>query len=143
MISFQVPAIPVAQPRQRVTVSKSGHARTYTPTKHPANVFKATCQMAVQAVYQGGPLEGPLSIAIAFVLPRPKSTLKKHAGRRLWHAKRPDFDNLCKSLMDALSGILWRDDSQICIVTVKKLVAAEDESPCCYVSLDTVEIDDL
>ena len=34
MIRFTIPAVPVAQPRQRVGVFR-GHARTYLPTSHP------------------------------------------------------------------------------------------------------------
>ena len=45
MIAFTVPALPVAQPRQRHRVASIGGrmvAQNYTPTKSPANEFKAT-----------------------------------------------------------------------------------------------------
>ena len=29
------------------------------------------------------------------------------------HTKKPDIDNLCKFVMDSLSGLLWQDDNQI------------------------------
>ena len=34
-----------------------------------------------------------------------------------------------KSLADALTGILWRDDAQICVKRLAKYVAAGDEPP--------------
>jgi Holliday junction resolvase RusA-like endonuclease len=36
------------------------------------------------------------------------------------HTKKPDCDNLAKSILDALNGIAYDDDSQICSLTVHK-----------------------
>lgn len=35
-------------------------------------------------------------------------------------AHRPDVDNICKSVMDALNGCAYDDDAQVVEVTVKK-----------------------
>ena len=48
---------------------------------------------------------------------------------RLQHAVRPDVDNLSKAVFDALTGILWFDDSQIAAADSQKVVAAGDEQP--------------
>jgi Holliday junction resolvase RusA-like endonuclease len=132
MISFTVPAIPIAQPRQRHRVVTSGgraFATNYTPARDPVNAFKAAVQMAASQAYSGPPLECPLCMDLVFVFPRPKSVPKKLGTGRQWHTVKPDRDNLQKSLQDALNGILYRDDAQICAGSVAKYRAAADEQP--------------
>ena len=41
------------------------------------------------------------------------------------HTKRPDCDNLAKSILDALNGIAYDDDSQICSLSVFKFYGDE------------------
>lgn len=48
---------------------------------------------------------------------------------RLPHAKKPDRDNLDKAYLDALRGLLWIDDAQICDGRIEKWIAAGDEQP--------------
>jgi Holliday junction resolvase RusA-like endonuclease len=129
-IRFTVPAIPIAQPRQRVTMI-AGRPHNYTPTKHPVNQFKATCQMAAQGLADLSYCAPGVGLALeaVFVMPRPGGLPKRLGTGRLPHAKRPDGDNLLKSLTDALKGICWRDDAQLCDVRTMKWVAAADEVP--------------
>lgn len=55
------------------------------------------------------PLDRALHMKLSFRLPRPKSLAK----RIRYHTKKPDLDNLEKSIKDALKGIFYRDDSLI------------------------------
>lgn len=41
--------------------------------------------------------------------------------------RRRDVDNLAGAVMDALNGVLWRDDSQIVRLVVEKHLAAKGE----------------
>ncbi len=137
-IAFTIPAVPIAQPRPRA-VSFGGKARMYgAAVKHPVNAFKASCQMAAMEAYKGAPLDGPVSLLVLFVMPRPQAKIKKRGDNpRYPHISRPDFDNLGKSLCDALTGILWRDDSQLWSVEIRKVVAAASEQPRVTVSVFT------
>ena len=134
MIRFNIPAVPVAEPRKRSRVVRTGgkaFVSHYTPTKHPVNAFKASAsKAAAEAIGRLGPLTGPLKIEIVFVLPRTAGQIwKTKPMPRMWHSKKPDFDNLEKSVCDALKGIVWIDDSQVCCTSVRKVIAAGDESP--------------
>lgn len=133
MISFTIPAIPVAQPRQRhrvLTVNGRAITTNYTPKDSPANAFKATARYAATQAHAGPPLSGPLSLRVVFVFPRPKSlTWKSKPMPQTWHDKRPDLDNCEKCLMDALKGLVWLDDSQVCQKDTSKVIAAGDEQP--------------
>lgn len=129
---IKVLAVPVAQPRQRTRVVATGgrtFTQNYTPTKHPVNSFKASVQEAASNVITE-PLSGPVVLRAHFILPRPKSKTKKTLPNpRYASESKPDLDNLEKALMDALTGIAWRDDSQVYHKTTMKHVAAGDELP--------------
>lgn len=132
MIEFTIHAIPVAQPRQRhrvVTVGGRAMAMNYTPARDPVMAFKASCQIAASEAL-ASPLTGPVQLWLTFIFPRPKSlTRKRGANPRVWKTTKSDIDNLQKSLCDALNGIAWVDDSQVCWVNAQKLIAAADELP--------------
>lgn len=140
-ISIHIPAVPVSQPRPRATLAHGGkgarmHEVTHikrsdgTRVPHPIAAFKATCRLAAQQAYSGPPLDCPLSVRLTFVMPRPTALLwKTRPMPRVMHAKKPDVDNLAKSVFDALTGLLWLDDAQIAACSIEKWIAAGDEQP--------------
>lgn len=135
MIEFVVDAAPVAQPRQRVGVV-AGRARAYLPQSDPVWLYKELVALAARDAYTGPLLEGPLRVDTLFVLERPRGKVwKRKAMPRLPHASRPDLDNLVKAVLDALSGVLWRDDAQVCCGEGAKVVAAGGEWPHVVVSV--------
>jgi Holliday junction resolvase RusA-like endonuclease len=154
-IQFTVPAIPVAQPRQRHAMI-GGHVRNYTPSKHPVNDFKATVRMAwtdctrPQATYLRSPIEGwdfdgDILLSATFVFPRlGKHKAKKYGGKRVLKTTKPDLDNLLKSLQDALNGLAFNDDSQIAgYGECWKWHAADGEVPHVSVTIETLNGKDI
>lgn len=142
MIRFKINTVPIAQPRQRHRIArdKAGEpfVRNFTPTDSPVNAYKAALQRAASEAYQGPPLEGPLALSVLFVLPRPGRLIwKKRPMPREPHEVKPDVDNLLKSSIDALTGLLWRDDTQIHRLVAVKCYAAGDEAP--HVELQVTE----
>ena len=128
-LAFIVPAIPIAQPRQRHALI-AGRIRNFTPTDSPVNAFKATCRQSLASVYSGPPVAGPLRMDLVFVYPRPKSMIwKSRPMLRAWHAIKPDRDNGMKSIQDALEGLVYLNDSQICAGSVEKWIESGDEQP--------------
>lgn len=139
-VAFIVPSVPVAQPRQRVGVGPGGFARTYLPTKHPVNAFKASVRLSAASAWKADPLAGPLALTLSCVMQRPRAKVwKTRPMPRLRHTGKPDADNLAKSVMDALSGLLWRDDAQVAVLSVKKWIAAGDEQPHVSVQLSVLD----
>lgn len=67
-------------------------------------------------------LEGALQVEVIFVLRRPKShyraTCLLRPNAPTYHTHRPDADKLSRAVLDACTGVLWRDDAQI----AKKIV---------------------
>lgn len=126
-LSFRVDSLPVAQPRPRI-VQPHRHARAMAvsaPKSHPVYAFRQAVTLAAQQAYDGDPMHMPLFLKIDFFFPRPSNKRwKKQAMPREWKTTRPDLDNLIKGVKDALSGVLWTDDSQVVDLRVGKFIVA-------------------
>ena len=73
----------------------------------------------------------PVQISIKAYKKPPKSTTKKNLklieqGLCLW-VKKPDIDNICKSVLDALNGIAYADDGQVVKVGTTKEYTLQEE----------------
>jgi Holliday junction resolvase RusA-like endonuclease len=124
---FVVPGEPVAQPRVKA-VNQGGFTRVYTPAT--AKPYKDAVRMVAMGHWRIPPCNGPVSVHINFLFPRPKSkTWKRRAMPRLPHAKKPDLDNLAKAVLDALNGLVFSDDSQVVHLVLRKSYVAGDEEP--------------
>lgn len=118
-VKFEAEGDPVGKARPRVT--KAGHA--YTPGKTAAKEHEVrTCyrEAAGGFAFDGNK---PLGVAITAYYRIPKSYTK---GRRLaaehniTRPGRPDIDNVLKLVLDALNGIAYGDDSQVCHIEAYK-----------------------
>lgn len=83
-----------------------------------------------------GPLDGPLTVRLTFVMPRPSGTPKRSTPPAV---KRPDIDKLTRAMLDALSDVVWRDDSQVVALTVVKRLAELDEQPGAHVTVESAQ----
>lgn len=85
---------------------------------------------AIRAMGGRPPRTGPLEAYLRFVMPRPKSHLRKGRaqtdGWRLLpsaprkHTSKPDVDKLVRAVLDALTGVCWCDDAQVVAVHGEK-----------------------
>ena len=100
----------------------------------PASKYQKPWQEAVKWAFlqseyaQMIPLTCPLAVDITFVFVRSKSHFGtgKNAGKLkisapMYPAKRPDIEKLARSTNDALTGLVWKDDSQIVRLTLQKI----------------------
>ncbi len=110
---FKFPGIPVPKGRPRLIAP----GVVYTPAK-TKSYEKLIGTLAHVGMGAKKPLEGPLYVELTAFLPQPK-----HAKCSLPVGK-PDIDNLLKSALDGLNRIVWRDDSQICQLSLQKQYAA-------------------
>ena len=115
--------IPVSAPRPRVVtkvikgkrVSRAYNKSEYTDYK---NAFLQLAKMQNKKF-----LTGALELEIIFVMPIPNSWSKKKriASVGQPHISKPDPDNLLKSVLDALEGTIYKNDSQIYSINAKKV----------------------
>lgn len=121
---FTIPGECVGKQRPKFSTI-NGHAVAYTPQK------TVNYENLVKLMYTEQVEEAPydksaqLCAVIQAYFPIPKSTSKKNRelmlGGYLRPTKKPDSDNIAKSVLDALNGIAFYDDSQIVSLEVKKL----------------------
>lgn len=75
---------------------------------------------AADVVNGSGLLDGPLEVEVTFYMKRPKGHFGtgRNAGvvkasAPSWPAVKPDTGKLVRSIFDALTGVVWRDDAQV------------------------------
>lgn len=76
---------------------------------------------------------GAVAVVATFYLPRPKSL----AAKVRHHLTNPDLDKLARAINDALTGVLWRDDSQVTDLHVRKVYAGVGQSPRAVIAVAT------
>lgn len=115
MIKFTVLGNPVAKARTKAYYNKyTGRAGVYTPSNtrnFEAYVRQIAAEHAPETL-----LDCPLGIEMVFYLQKPKSASKKV----IFPATKPDLDNLCKSICDAMEGIIYTNDSRAVNKTLAK-----------------------
>lgn len=83
--------------------------------------------------WRGRPLlDGPIAVRLEFVMPRPVGTSKRSTPPAI---RRPDCDKLARSCMDALTAVIWWDDSLVVDLHVTKRLAEVGERPGCRIQV--------
>jgi len=105
------------RPRARIARSRAGAQFVTIYTDAATRSYESLLRDAAQQAMAGQPLcDGPLKVKVAafFSVPQSWSRKKREQALRgiVRPTGRPDWDNLVK-MLDALNGIVWRDDSQI------------------------------
>ena len=95
----------------------------YTPTK--TKDYEEYIQQNFKIKYPNHEiLEGRISIEIVAFLEIPKNTSKKKAiemlNGNISPTKKPDIDNIAKSILDALNKFVFKDDNQVTRLIVEK-----------------------
>lgn len=120
---FIIHAAPVGKARPRVT--RNG---TFTPAKTRAYEKLVRVEYGAQcgAQYFG---DSPLAVSITAYYQIPKSASKRKRGQMeskiIRPTVKPDADNVCKAVCDALNGVAWKDDAQIVNLIFEKHYGAE------------------
>lgn len=81
----------------------------------------ATEGRAWQAEHGQVLLDEPVGLTAVFHLPKPSSAPKW----KLWARGRPDVDKLARGVLDALTGVVWVDDSRVVSLHVQKPYAID------------------
>ena len=115
---FTIPGEPQGKARHRTT--KTG--RTYTPAKTVE--YENLIRQCFLATNEQERLEGQITANIQAFFSIPKSASKKQREQMLMGdirpTKKPDADNVAKSILDACNKIAYSDDSQVVKLLVEK-----------------------
>ena len=108
---FKIDGEPVAKGRPRFVV-RGKFVQTYTPAKTKGAEKAIIAQLKKQ--YKKAPLNGPCNVTMRFAFSIPKSYSKKKREEiekaNMAHTIKPDCDNICKLVSDAMNGLIYEDD---------------------------------
>lgn len=144
-ITFFVPGIPKPGGSKRFVGLNAGGRAILVDACKKNKDWRAVVAWYARKAHAGPPLSGPLAVSVTFVMPRPKSHFctGRNAGALKPNATslcvtRPDATKLWRAAEDALTGILWMDDAQICDQRVTKMY---DYQPGMSILVTTIQDD--
>jgi len=115
VISFQVHGLPIPQGSTRAWVVNG--KPIITSSAKGLTTWRRLVADVAQNYAPKEPWEGPVGIELHFGIPKPKSAPKR---RRVWPDKRPDLDKLTRAVLDALTYVVFADDSQVVEIQASK-----------------------
>jgi len=124
VIAFDVPGVAVTQGSHRIGWTKRGRA-VVVPDQGSARLreYRSRVRQAARAALWNDrgafPMAGPVRLEVVFERRFPKRLRSAHP------ATRPDLDKLARAVLDALSGVLYRDDGQVVELVLSKLWATD------------------
>lgn len=115
MITFSTPGTPVPQGSKQAFTNgtKTWLVEANKDLKPWRERVAQSASIAMQ-LHQQKPLEGAVSLEIDFVMPRPKTVTRER------HTVKPDLDKLVRAINDAITGICFKDDSQVVRINASK-----------------------
>lgn len=121
-IFLKIKGDPVAKKRPRFCV-RAGFARAYDIQGVHYYIF----QSQVKEQYCHEPINIPISIKLKYFMPMPKSWSKKRKLEKesQVHDTKSDLDNLIKFSLDAMNGLVYRDDALIYEIYAIKIYSSE------------------
>lgn len=124
LIEFTVPGQPVGKGRPRFT--RAGHAYTPAKTASYENLVRLEFNHQFPSFE---PFDGAICVEIMAYYQIPSSFSRKRHSEAKNHiirpTVRPDCDNVCKAVLDALNNVAYHDDNQI--VTLKACKLYDDK----------------
>jgi crossover junction endodeoxyribonuclease RusA len=122
VVEFFVPGRPAPQGSKRHV----GHGIMVESSRQLGPWRERVALAAHNATAASELLAGPITLALDFVLPRPKSTPKRRTPAA---TKRPDVDKLARAVLDAITDVIIADDAQVIELRATKRLAELAETP--------------
>lgn len=135
VVLASVPGLPIPQGSVIARMSRAGKPFVKHDSRNLA-AYRADIREEVgrKMPWVGPVADRPFIVRVEFHMPRPKGHygakgLRATAPR--WPTKRPDVDKLARAVLDALTGLVWADDSQVVRLMATKVWAtfADGQSP--------------
>lgn len=142
-LEFFIPGVPKPAGSKRALPASGGQRFAQIVDANPqAKDWKAVVSWyARRAMMAADPTELPVRVEFQFIRERPKAHRRangeiKEQCRFLWPVSKPDVLKLARGTEDAMTGIVWQDDSQIVVETLIKRYGTK---PGCMVRVDSIE----
>ena len=134
MIEFFVPGTPATAGSKKGFYSEKRKRVFLVPDNKKQKPWMNTVAFFARQQYKGPLLDCPLKLTVEYRLLRPQghygtgrnSGVLKPKHRCRFQAVKPDLGKLTRATEDALTGIVWRDDSRISIHATQKVYVDRD-----------------
>ena len=145
IFSFTVAGIPKPKGSKRAFVvqPKGGNPRAVLVESagDALSEWMDRIRSAARLVAPEALLECPVQVSISFRMVRPKCDMKRGGDLKddapRAHTKAPDIDKLARAALDALQGVMFRDDSQVCALSLVKRYEAAGTPPGAHFRVET------
>ena len=118
-VKFFVPGKPSPQGSKRHV----GNGRMIESSRE-VGPWRERVALVAHNAMEGRPVvSGAVSVSVRFVMPRPQS-----ARGDVPAVKRPDLDKLVRAVFDALTNVVFKDDSQVVSVFASKRLAGPGDT---------------
>ena len=134
ILRFTVTGAPKPKGSMKAFVPKGWTRPVLTTSSAGLKAWEQTIRSIAQA-HVSAYTTDPVRVRLRFALPRPKSLSRR--ASHLPHTKRPDVDKLARAALDALTGVIFKDDSQVYALHAVKHYAYEDQPPHVIISIST------
>lgn len=130
VIEFVVPGLAAPQGSKRLVRLRNGRTVLIEQSKR-LKPWRAVVAYEAGCAFAGAPVECDVIVSAEFVIERPRSH-KTAAGAVRASAPsspgKPDLDKLCRGLLDGLTGVIYRDDSQVIYLNAMKRFGDRSET---------------
>ena len=113
----------IPKPQGRPRAARMGkYVRVYEDKKDRLNKDNIAAQIVTQDPEFHA--DKPVTVTLLCKFSRPKSHFNTKGltpRAPAFHTQKPDAENLAKAVLDALTGICWKDDSQVVDLHVRKV----------------------
>jgi Holliday junction resolvase RusA-like endonuclease len=143
-VAVRIDGEPMAQGSMKAFVMPNGHASITHSNKTKLRPWRDLVAHYVKEAWGDEMVTGKVVLHCLFRLKRPKShygqggksmTLRPSAPPA--HLTKPDLDKLVRAINDALTGVIYRDDSQVCETHASKIYAELEESTGVVIIIET------
>lgn len=136
MYEVEILGEPVGKARPRMN-TRTGKAYTPSKTKYYEYLVRQELAFKYRQIEQI--IDDPIRVTIIAYFGIPKSTSKKRQSEMLKDnirpTKKPDIDNITKIILDALNKFIYKDDTQVVELVVRKYY---DAIPKVYVKVEVL-----
>lgn len=119
VVTFTVAGIAQPKGSARAFMPKGARFPVVTSDNKSLKGWEANVRSALQHQAAGLFFSDAVAVRITFHLPRPKSKPKRITS----HTTKPDVDKLARGAIDAMTGVLFKDDAQVTDLHARKVYA--------------------
>jgi len=112
-MTIVVPGIPI--PKGSTTSYMVNSKIVTTNANKRTKAWQDAISILVRSSWKGEPSRDAISVRAYFTMPRPQNPKGEY------HLVKPDLDKLIRAVLDAMTGIVYTDDSQVVVINSYKV----------------------